>query len=879
MPFGLKNAPATMSRAMDDIFREENRKICLVYLDDLIVFSQGVDHHMKCLEEVFRKMWAWDLKLKPSKCFFIQESVSYLGHQISKDGIIPDPERTRAYREFPIPKNVRDIRSFLGFASFYRRFINNFSKIAQPLNLLLKKNQPFVWCDAQQKAFETLKDKVLNPPVLAHHDTNASLILRTDSCTYGLGGHLIQVPVGADRTKGQLLACTSRTLSPAERNYSITDLECLAIVFSIDKFRPYLYGREFLVETDHHALCSLMRKKNPAGRLCRWANHLQEYKFTIKYNSGKNHGDADCLSRYPLEANPRDLDKEYCEVIEPRCSVMTLNCNTRYSELKDNNSGESTEIVSEALTDKPNVNTKQINFENSKTAEMQRTDPEWSTIYEIKSSGDASNALKRRIHNHYILQNNLLYKRVINGDENRYLLCVPKAMISDLLMSYHDTPSAGHLGQKKTYKKITERYFWPKAKADITEYVKTCIDCQTRKGVCKPPAGLYQPIPIPENVFKEVSLDLVGPMIETPNGNRYLLTINCRLTKFAFAKALKDIKDVTVMHALKYDYIARYGIPDVILTDRGTNLCSAYSENVFKELGIEHRQTTAMHPETNGQTENFNKMLANMIAITAGENRKNWDEYVESLVLAYNSAKHSVTDQTPYFMVFGRNPKVPCDKAFGYQELVDKFLGRDKQLDKLNQTKQNAKTRLEKRQLINKNIKDKHRTHYIPEEGDYVLLSEPQWKLSRGGKLLPRYSGPYLVLTKLNDLVYELVTLDDTPKSAVVNVRRLKPYHARERFLETRDIIEAQLSAEELIAKEPEFSEHSSDDSDIYLNATIDETEESSDSDTEIYDYPIENETLNNRQNGNIPLTKRTGNRKVRKPSRYEDYFIYEIVT
>ncbi len=323
MPFGLKNAPATMSRAMNDIFREQNGRTCLVYLDDLITFSTGFDQHLRNLTELFMQMSGRDLKLKPSKCFFAQEHVSYLGHQISRKGIVPDPDRTRTFREFPKPKTVKDVRSFLGFAGFYRRFVENFAKIAQPLTMLLKKNQLFIWGESQQKAFEEIKDKVLKPPVLAHYDPEAKVVLRTDSCMYGLGGHLIQVPSYENRAEGQLLACTSRTLSTAEKNYSITDLECLAIVFSIEKFRPYLFGRHFLVETDHHALCYLMRKKSPAGRLCRWANYLQKFNFSIRYNSGKDHGDADCLSRYPIEAQPEDLDRDYFDEIRPKVKVLT----------------------------------------------------------------------------------------------------------------------------------------------------------------------------------------------------------------------------------------------------------------------------------------------------------------------------------------------------------------------------------------------------------------------------------------------------------------------------------------------------------------------------------------------------------------------------
>ena len=177
----------------------------------------------------------------------------------------------------------------------------------------------------QESAFQTLKEKVLSPPVLCHYDPDSTLILRTDSSTYGLGGHLVQATGSDHKSERRLLACISRTLSPAERNYSISELECLSIVWSISKFRPYLYGRKFIVETDHHALCYLMKMKDPNGRLCRWSILLQGYDFDIHYNAGANHADADCLSRFPQPASFRDLDREYFEdsALQPSVLMFT----------------------------------------------------------------------------------------------------------------------------------------------------------------------------------------------------------------------------------------------------------------------------------------------------------------------------------------------------------------------------------------------------------------------------------------------------------------------------------------------------------------------------------------------------------------------------
>ena len=275
MPFGLRNAPATMGRAMQKILCRENRKTCIVYLDDCIVFSKSFEKHLTRLDTILQRMTEYDLKLKPSKCFFAQEDVSFLGHLVSARGIQPDPERIKPLLNYPIPRDKTGVRAFLGMTGFYRRFIRFYSKIAQPLYALLKKDSDFEWSPSCQEAFNALRNHLLEAPVLAHYDPNAIYILRTDAARVGLGGHLIQCPVIRDdqgnvtkilRKEARLFACCSRTTTKEERNYGVTNLECLAIIFSIDKFRPYLFGPKFIIESDHCALCILTKGEKPIDK-------------------------------------------------------------------------------------------------------------------------------------------------------------------------------------------------------------------------------------------------------------------------------------------------------------------------------------------------------------------------------------------------------------------------------------------------------------------------------------------------------------------------------------------------------------------------------------------------------------------------------------
>lgn len=303
MPFGLKNAPATFQRLMDQVLCGLQGLELFVYLDDIVLYASSLREHEIKFKKLAERLKSANLKLQPDKCEFLRKEVTYLGHIISEDGVKPDPSKIKAVKEFPQPQNAKAIKQFLGLAGYYRRFIPNFSKTAKPLTDLLKKDAPFVWEKQQSEAFDLLRNSLCSQPLLQYPDFTQPFIVTTDASGYAIGGILSQGPIGRDLP----IAYTSRLLNGAEKNYSTIEKELLAIVYSVHYFRPYLYGRKFMLITDHKPLKWLHSVKDPTSRLVRWRLKLAEYEYSVEYKAGKNNVNADALSRNPvLMISPSD---------------------------------------------------------------------------------------------------------------------------------------------------------------------------------------------------------------------------------------------------------------------------------------------------------------------------------------------------------------------------------------------------------------------------------------------------------------------------------------------------------------------------------------------------------------------------------------------
>jgi hypothetical protein len=300
MPFGLTNAPATFQKMMDKTLKEYIGKFVTVYLDDIMIYSKSFEEHIEHIEKVLMKLKEINAIIKLKKCEFGKRNIEFLGHIVGKDGLQPEVKKVEKIKNMKRPGSVTEVRSFLGLCSYYRKFMKDFSKIAKPLFNLVKKDNKFKWEKEQQKAFDILRTKLTEKPILEYPDFEKEFMLITDASGTGLGAILAQKN---EDNKEVVIAYASKSLIGAKKNYPITELECLAVFWGIQYFHKFLVGRKFIVITDHAALKSLTKGKIPKGRRARWMMELQQYDFEIVYRNGKENKNADALLRLRFEEN------------------------------------------------------------------------------------------------------------------------------------------------------------------------------------------------------------------------------------------------------------------------------------------------------------------------------------------------------------------------------------------------------------------------------------------------------------------------------------------------------------------------------------------------------------------------------------------------
>ncbi|KAJ9516908.1 hypothetical protein QJQ45_027301 [Haematococcus lacustris] len=623
LPFGLCNAPATFQRLMNDIFRKELDDCVIVYLDDILIFSRNQQEHAQHLRRVLDLLQEHKLYAKLSKCEFALDKTEFLGHIISSAGIACDPAKVAAVETWPVPTTVHDVRSFLGLANFYRRFIKNFSDIAAPLTALTQadghdKQGKVTWTSTQQSAFDALKHALTTAPVPIAPDPTQPYTLRCDASGIGIGAVLTQGTGPAER----VVAYHSRKLLPTERNYPTHEQELLSLVEALKVWRHYLLGVNFTLLTDNWANKHLQTQPRlDSKRKARWMEVLQQYNCQIDHIPGKHNVVADALSRRP------DYHV-YAHIMQ----LHTLKSGT----------AQGTEHSHVSVT-------QQILNTVGTTA---AADAQYQHHYAAVLAGKARQ---------FEIEGSLLYH---TGRGLRRLYIPAGPLRTDLLREAHDIPISGHLGRDKTYHRLSRHFFWPRMSASVHDYVRTCNSCQRSKTNTSKPIGLLQPLPIPQHRWEQVSMDLITQLPVSSAGNDAIVVFVDKLTKMIHAVPTTTSITAPALARLFFDNVFRlHGLPKVIVSDRDPRFTSAFWQELFRLTGTHLNMSTANHPQTDGQTERANRTLEDMLRNFVSPHHDDWDEHLTAAEFAYNASVQASTGFSPFRLNYGQEPHTPLSLA------------------------------------------------------------------------------------------------------------------------------------------------------------------------------------------------------------------------
>ena len=811
MPFGLCNAPATFQRIIEKVLVGLQWHILVLYLDDIVVFSKTVDQHITDLETVLGRLEQSGLKLKTKKCQFFSKEVTILGHTVSQNGIKPDLTKIEAVKRIPRPTNNSELRKFLGFTSYFRKFVKDYATIAKPLYNLTRESVTWKWTPECENAFQSLKENLTSYPVLAYPDVDGGqFILDCDASDYGIGAVLSQVQDGVER----VIAYGSRTLNNAEENYCVTRREMLALVYFTKYFQEYLIGREFLVRTDHSSLRWLQQFKDPDGQVYRWLEQLSKFNFDIEHRKGAKHTNADYMSRVvkgdqaecrqchmPLSDSKIIVPdrNETDKIVDVDISVLELGDSSDEDESR--NSRQVRERRKRGRkANKPKMSTAKSEPKDVLTRDSicnaQRGDSDLSYVIELIESGatkpawadicDKSPNVKFWIARWELLgiQNGLLCIKWEFTEENvKWRICIPSSLLPSVLWYIHDAHVSGHLGVKKTMSRAKVcPFYWTKMRESVEEYVRACDICGEANDPQRKKRHALQKYTVGAR-FERIGIDIAGPHPETARKNSHILVISDYFSKLVEIFPLPNIRAETVADVLFRGWIKRYGCPREIHSDQGRQFESAVFQEMCKMLEISKTRTTPLHARSDGMVERMNRTMQNMLSKYIQENQKDWDLCLDFIVMAYNTCEHESTRCSPYRILYGENIVLPIDiltddiAEEGTVESEDDISGFVPQLQSnLKRIHAFVRNHLSKSAEKQKKHYDSHVKEICYKVGDLVWRNQKKTVPGVKTKIMRHWTGPWIITEKLCDILFR-IKHSDSSSSVIMHGDNLKKYH------------------------------------------------------------------------------------------------------
>ena len=765
LPYGLTNSPVTFMRTMHDVLRPYLFKSCIVYVDDIIVFSRDMKEHLRHLRQVFQCLNKAGLKLKPSKCRFAAVEVKYLGHILSREGIRPNPEKTAIIDSFPTPTDVKQVRSFLGLANYYKRFVKDFSVIAAPLFKLLRKDVSFVWDEACVQAFNIIRNKLVQEPILKFPDMSRPFLLTTDASNTGIGYVLSQKD---DTGREPAVAYGGRALRGPETRYSTTEQEYLAIKEGIQAYHPYLADKPFTVYTDHKPLKYAAKFRPDMGRLGRWALFLQSYNFATEYKAGKTNLNADTLSRVPFPEIQETSTSQNEQKVPGVASADSLSGCAIH---------DSIELCSVDPVD---------------MAQMQRRCSDVKPLYQFHSSqtlpqdNSLANVICRTQDQYIIDEDGVLFHIYFPSNRRRAelmvkQLVVPKVQRRGLIVKHHDDLlGGGHQGIDRTYASLLLRAFWPGMYASVRDYVNSCEVCQKVKHHRKKPA-LLTTMPI-ASVFQRWHMDFLC-MRQTPDGYKYILLLVDSFSRWCEAIPTKTQDAATVAQVLYRDIFTRYGTPDEIVSDLGRQFTSRLVRAICELGGVRQKFTSPYHPQTNATCERLNSFIIQSVKAYCDADQNNWPDKLPGILMAYRSTPATrSTEFSPYQLVFGRTMSTPADvDVIPKKSLPATFQGHlNEVVANLKVFQEVARDNVAKNQSRYKQVHDRKAKDQSFQVGHKVLMTDPAVPVGLVPKLYPPYKGPFTVMDCGPSNTYRLMDGNGKLLTSLIHFNRLFPFTERQ---------------------------------------------------------------------------------------------------
>ena len=535
VPFGLKNAPSYFQRQMDKVLAGLPFARC--YIDDILIWSSNLKEHLMHLSAVFARLKDAHLKVHPGKCQFAVDSIDFLGHHVSAAGLSPQAEKVAAVRDLAAPTDISSLRSALGLFSYYRKFVSGFSKIAAPLNELLRKGMAWKWGSEQIAAFAELKDRLCSAEVLRRPNPDLPYILTTDWSQKGMGAVLSQI---STEGKEHPVCYASRTCNPAEKNYGSCEGECLAVVWATQHFREYLFGTPFTLVTDHEPLKWLMQTNKTTGKLARWSLLLQEYDIQVIHKRGVLNTNADCLSRFPQSTTKDEGPLPDWSRGDYNVSPSTLLCFMATSVEKEQDHYRDI-WLDEAVIDFLKTH-----------------------LYATNANALEKDRVYKRAKGFRWLAHNL-YKLQVGGIKMQ-LVPQPKDRV-ELATKVHR--EMGHYGVQRVIDMLRKNYWWKGLSETVVQVVRQCLPCARTKAGFRLEGKELQPLPL-QGLMYRWGIDFAGPLPETERGNKYVLVCIEHCTKWIELIALPSKSFGNVARAVVDNILSRFGAPGEILTDQGT---------------------------------------------------------------------------------------------------------------------------------------------------------------------------------------------------------------------------------------------------------------------------------------------------------------------